>query len=177
MANLFTPNSFIENTDVYDVDVIQELDINSEEFRLFLVRLVQSIRGIRNVVNTTTSGYQVNQETVNGKIFNSSTSSEPVNGWCKELLIGPLANAAGTTPYAHGIDFGTTATAQSSVRLTALYGGASNTTSLSYLPLPYPSATAADVIEVSMDNTNVYITVGKDQSAYDQVYIYIEYIK
>lgn len=80
--------------------------------------------------------------------------------------ITALKNAAGTDTTAHGLTF---------KKLFRVWGIANDPTGGSYLPIPYATATAADIIEISVDNTNISITVGKDMSAYEAD-IHIEYL-
>ena len=52
------PGAFVPLTDIFDSQAIQELDVNSDEFKEFLVRLRQSMNNIAMVLNIKDSGYQ-----------------------------------------------------------------------------------------------------------------------
>ncbi len=169
--------SFLPTTDVYDVASIYNIDITSDEFKLFLVRLRQSINNIAIVVNTCENGYYPLIEMINGQLFfpnpslNSTTDSIPYRSVFRITInFGALPNT-GTTSVAHGINFTSTYTA------TRIYGAATDTTGLNYIPLPYASPTAANNIELSVDGTNVNITTGSNRSNFNVSYVVLEYIK
>lgn len=170
--------SFLPTTDVYDVESIYTLDINSEEFKLFLVRLRQSINNVALVVNNCETGYFPLFEIMNGQIFfpnpslNSTTSQLPVYRQVFRTTInfGALPNT-GTTSVAHGIDFTNT------YSITHIYGAATDPVGLTYIPLPYTSPTAANNIELYADGTNVNIITGSNRSNYTTTYVILEYIK
>lgn len=171
--------AFLPTTDIFDRPLIDEIDINSQEFKDFLVRLYQTTNNIANVVNIKDSGFYVETEFVNGQIWfpnkslNSKTSQAPDyrQVFRKVIDFGALKNAAGNTPIAHGI------TITNNLTFTRIYGTTSNTAGSLYRPIPYASATANEIIELWVDATNVNITVGKDQSAYTTCYVILEYIK
>lgn len=172
------PGAFVPTTDVFDTSAIYSLDVNSKEFKEFLVRLRQSINNIALSLNIRDAGYYVQTEFVNGQAFfpdptlSSTTASTPVfrQVFRKVVNFGALPTTT-TKTVAHGIDITTTFT------FTRIYATASDTTGLTYLPIPYASATTADIIELDVDATNVNITTGKDQTAYDTCYVVLEYIK
>jgi len=86
----------------------------------------------------------------------------------KYFEIGALPAVAGTSTTAHGLNIN---------RTVSIYGTADKiTTPTSYLPLPYASSTAADIIELYLDKDNIYIVVGKDMSAYS-ARVYIKFIE
>ena len=84
--------------------------------------------------------------------------------------MGALKNA-GTTQQPHKIAF------NSGFTVTRMYGAASDTTDLTYIPIPYSSATLLDNIEMNADATNVYFITAADYSSYNISYAVIEYIK
>src|SRR5678815_1473821 len=115
--NNLGPGAFLPTTDVYDTQAIYELDIKSEDFKEFLVRLRQSTNNIALVVNIKDSGYYVLTEFVNGQAFfpnpllSSTTQQAPVfrQVFRKVINFGALPNA-GTKSVAHGIDINSTFT-------------------------------------------------------------------
>ena len=172
------PGSFIPTTDVYDVSIIYSLDINSKEFKEFLVRLRQSINTIALALNTKDSAYYVQEEFVNGQVFfpnpalSSTTQAVPVLRQDYRIVInfGALPNNA-TKSVPHGL------TITSDFSFTRIYAVASNTTGMSYIPIPYSSTTAGDVIELNVDAVNVNITTHSNKTAYTITYVILEYIK
>lgn len=171
------PGSFVPITDVFDVSTIQDLDINSAEFKEFLVRVRQNINDIAMVLNTKNSGYYYQQEFVDGNIFfpNPSLSSTtpqaptPRQEYRKVINFGALPNTT-SKAVAHGITFNANTT------VTRLYASATDP-STSYIPIPYASPTLANNIELSMDGTNVTITTGSDRTGYTICYVVIEYLQ
>jgi hypothetical protein len=129
------------------------------------------------VLNTKDTGYYPLTEFVCGQLYfpdptlTSASTTTPVwrQVFRKVINFGALPNTA-TKTVAHGI----TITATTS--FTRIYGVATDP-STSFLPLPYSSATANDVIEVWVDATNVNIKVGKDRSGYTTCYVVLEYLK
>ena len=172
--------AFLPTTSVWDVSEIYSVDVNSEEFKELLVRLYQNLNNISLAINAKDTGaYENENEFITGQNFfsdpslTSESTSTPIKRpvFRKVVNFGALKNAAGTTSVAHNIPV------TSEYTFTRIYGVANDTTGNSYLPIPYATATAADVIELDVDATNVNITVGKDQSAFATTYVVLEYIK
>lgn len=170
--------AFLPTTDVFDRSVIDTIDINSPEFKDFLVRLYQTTNNIANAVNIRDAGYYIQDEFVNGQVWfentalSSTTSQAPEyrQVWRKVINFGALPNTA-TKTVAHGI------TMTDDYTFTRIYGAASDTTGHTYLPIPFAHATVANIIELSVDATNVSITTGINRAAYDTCYVVLEYIK
>lgn len=83
------------------------------------------------------------------------------------IEIGTLPAIAGTLTVAHGLKIN---------RTFRIFGTADNTTAGSYLPLPFVSSISADIVSLSLDSTNVILTIGKDMSAYS-ARVCIEFIE
>lgn len=170
--------AFLPTTDVFDRSTIAAMDVQSPEFKDFLVRLYQRTNEIALAINIRDAGFYVEEEFINGqqwfqnKALTSKSSQSPQmrQVYRKVIDAGALPGAAGTQTTAHEIGITT------SYSFTRIYGAASDTTALEYLPIPYATATANDIIELSVDDTNVYVTVGKDRSSFDTCYIVLEYI-
>lgn len=172
------PGAFVPTTDNYDVQTIYNLNVNSREFKEFLVRLRQSINNIAMVLNIKDSGYYPLQEFVNGQVFfpdptlSSSTPTAPVfrQVFRKIINFGGLPNT-GTTSVAHGL------TITSGFTFTRIYACASDITGSDYIPIPYASPTDASNIELRVDATDVIITTGSDRTAFTVCYVVLEFIK
>lgn len=168
---------FIPTTDVYDVSALQEIDVNSQEFKYFLVRLRQSINNAALAINLKDSGYYVPTEFINGQVYfpnpglSSTTAQSPTyrQVFRKVIDFGALPDTASKS-VAHGII--TTA----AYSFTRIYATASDTTAQSYIPIPYASTTGDD-IELSVDATNVTITTLSDRTSFDVCYVVVEYLK
>lgn len=175
--NQLGPGAFLPTTDIFDVSRIYELDVNSQEFKEFLVRLRQSINDIALVVNVKDSGYYFDQEFVNGQAYfpnpslSSTTSQNPVPRQVFRTVVnfGALPDTASKS-VAHNL------TIDSNFSFTRIYGTATNP-STSFIPIPYASPTGANAIEISVDATNVTITTGSNRTAYTTTYVVLEYIK
>lgn len=126
----------------------------------------KDLNKISLVLATKQSGYYSSLEYGSGAtIFPEDNGGNPAK--CKYFEIGALPAAAGTSTTAHDLVF---------TRTVRIYGTVDDATSGISLPLPYPSSTAADIVELYIDNTNIYIIVGKDMSSYD-ARVYIEFIE
>lgn len=169
--------AFAPTTNVWDTTELENIDVTKPEFKELLIRLYQNINLICEVLNIKDSGYYYTTEFVNGQQFfpnpalNSGTSSSPIARpvFRQVVNFGSLPNAT-TKSVAHGI----TVTARTT--LTRLYAASTNTSALSYVPIPYASA-SNDNIELYMDATNVNITTNSNWSAYTITYVIIEYLK
>lgn len=171
--------SFLPTTDVYDVASIYNIDVNSDEFKLFLVRLRQSINNVSLVVNACDTGYYPLIEILNAQLFfpdpalSSKTAQLPTYRQVFRIVVnfGELPDTA-TKSVAHGI--GPTST----YSFTRIYATASDTTApLNYIPIPYASNTAGASIELNVDATNVNITTGSNRTNFNICYVILEYIK
>ena len=167
---------FVPTTNVWDVDRIKDIDVNKPEFRELLVRLYQNINNICLVLNLKDSALYFDQEFINGQVLfpNPNTINAPIEGRQIFRLVvnfGPLPNT-GTISIPHNLYV------SGSYSFTRIYGVTTNPTSLSFLPIPYSSASSvANNIELSVDSVNVNITTGSNQSAYTTTYVILEYVK
>ena len=175
--------AFLPTTDVFDRSAIQALDVNSPEFKDFLVRLYQTTNNIANAVNIRDAGYYPLTEFINGQLWfedptlNSGSTQTPEyrQVWRKVFNMGALPSAAGSPTTAnHGIAIDTNTT------FTRIYGTATNTTAPGFgaIPIPYVHATAANTLRLDITATQIIITSGgANYSAYDTCYVVLEYIK
>lgn len=170
--------SFVQTTNVWDVSQIAEVDVTSPEFKELLVRLYQNINLIAINLNSRDAGYYTTNEFVNGQLWfpnpalSSQTGTYPANRQVlrKVINFGALPNA-GTKAVAHNIPI------TAGYTFTRIYGTASDTTGLNYIPLPYASPTLVNNIELKVDGTNVTVITGSNRSNFNVAYIILEYIK
>lgn len=177
---------YVNTTQVWDVvSRVQGMDVNSPEFKELLVRMYMDINRIALAVNQKESGYYVlaPREFVDGNQWfsnpslNSTTEKVPAlrNEFRTVLNVGALPNGpvnpVKTVPHNIPVNSGFT--------FTRIYGVASDTTGLIYIPLPFASPTLTDAIELKVTATNVLITVDvtKNYSNYTTCYIVLEYLK
>ena len=159
-------------SNVLDVSRLENLDPKSPEFKSFLTSLTENVNNILLAVNAKDIGIYDSKETLAGQsYFDDTDKQEQRPVYRKVIDFGTLKNAAGTTSVAHGLDD------TWPYKFTRIYGATSDLTNKIYLPIPYATATAADVIEISVDATNVKITVGKDRSSFTTTYVVLEFLE
>ena len=164
--------AYVPNTYVWDVAQIQQLDINSAEFKELLVRLYQNLSAMATVVNIKDSAYYGLAEFVNSQLFfpnpslNSTTTVTADWRNVTRLVInfGALPNTA-TKSVAHGL------TPTASWTFTHINATASDTTGKNYLPIPSTQA------NLTVNATNVNITTTANLTNYNVCYVVLEYLK
>lgn len=171
MANQKTNSSLVPLTLIWDVARVQQVDVNSKEFKELLVRMYQYINSIAIALNDKDAGFYMLQEFVNGKQFfpNPAIRAQQNRSVFRQVVnFGTLPNTA-TKSVPHNIPI------TSEVSITE-FSGAATDPSTSFIPLPYASVTGDD-IELFMDATNVNVKTASDRTAYTTCYIVIEYLK
>ena len=166
---------FIPTTTLFDVSEIQEIDVNSEQFKELLVRLYQTVNNIALATNLKETGYYLTQEFVTGGVyFNAANNFNLLRPIYRTVVNFGALPAAGTKTVAHGIPAVTNA-----FSFVKLYAVSTDPTSVTFIPIPYVSASSVtDNLEIYADATNVYIiTGGTDYSAYTTTYVVLEYLK
>ena len=169
--------SFVPTTNVWDIQQLQDLPIDPG-LKELLVRLYQNINNIAVSLNTRDAGYYFTQEFINGQIYfpdpnlNSSTIQNPINRQVYRTVVNCEALPNTTTiSVPHNVDV------VDGYSFTRIYGTATDPIGLTFIPIPYASATLINNIELSIDQTNVNITTGIDYSSYTTTYVVLEYIK
>ena len=169
---------FIPTTQLWDTNEIYQSNIGNEQLKELLVKLYQNLNRMALSVNAKESGYYDTLEFLTSQQFfsdpalNSAGTQVPDfrQTHRKVINFGALLDTAAKN-VAHGISVDV------NTIFTRIYGVANDPAGLSYLPLPYASPTAANNIELSVDNTNVTITTGIDRTAYTITYVILEWIK
>jgi hypothetical protein len=170
--------SFVPTTNVWDISEIYQIEDMKPEFRELLIRLYQNLNLMALSLNTRDAAYYNTNEFVNGQLYfpnpalSSQTTTNPTFRQVLRMVInfGALPNT-GTTTVAHNIPI------NSQYTFTRIYGAASDTTGLHYIPLPYASPVLANNIELSVDATNVIVTTGSNRSNFNITYIVLEYLR
>lgn len=178
MANQGDYGTYVNSTINFDVSQLHSVDVTKPEFKELLVRLYQNVNNIISALNKKDSGFYMLTENVCSQLFfsdpalSSTTQEYPINRqvFRKVINFGQLPNTA-TKTVAHGITF------NNQYKLTRIYGAASATVGLNYIPLPYASPVLVNNIELRADANNVYVTTGNNRTNFDECYIVIEYIK
>lgn len=176
MANGFIPNQFentglyIGTTDVWEVSRLEEIDVNSQEFKLLLVRLYQNINNIATALNLKDSAYYVNQQFLNGQKFFPALVTTP-NAYrvAYRFVVNTGALGAGVTTVAHTLPIDV------NWQFTRIYGVGSNTATLNYYPIPFAGA-AGTFISVIVNATNVVINNGSGVT-FDKSLVVLEFLK
>lgn len=147
-----------------------------EEARPFMV---EQLKKISNAINIREIGWFLDEELLSGKAFipgvqslaDLSTSQVFRQVLRKVINFGPLP-AAGTKSVPHGIDF------TNNFTLTFMCAAATDPVGLIAFPIPYcDPGLLADGVDLTMDATNVNITVGVNRSAFTRCFVTIEYLQ
>jgi hypothetical protein len=181
MATAQNYGVFAPTTNVWDVSQINNIEGLKPELKELLVRLYQNLNIMSLVLNAKDTGYYNTQEIVNSQQWfpNPLLSSAPTmtsTAIFRPVLrtvinFGALPNAAAKTARHHIF-------CSSQTTFTRIYATASDTTGLTYIPIPYASTTAvANNIEIKVDNTNVTITTAANYSNYNVCYVVLEYLQ
>jgi len=161
---------FVPTTNVWDISQVQEIDVNSAEFKELMVRLYQNISNIATALNKKVTGYHINQEFVNGKLYFNPNSANPQDyrpGFIITINTGALG--AGATAINHNLAVTNT------WQWMAIYGAATNTGTLIGYPLPFAGA-AGNNIEVSVTSTQILINNNSGITFTDSA-VTLEYVK
>ena len=164
--------SYVQQTPLFELNRLQEVNVNSDEFKLLLVQLFQQVNNICVVLNNKDSGFYVPQEFLTGSYLQNplapSDPSQQRQIFRFTLFTGTIN--PGVNVYAHGL------TITATWAFVKGQGMATDNTGGNYYPLPWPSAAGATNIEVKVDNTNVTIT-NNSGITFNQGYIPFEYVK
>jgi len=168
---------FLSTNTLLDPSQITDMDVNSNNFKDFLINLVKTINEISSVVNIKDSGKYELSEFITGQILypdpatDSTTTTPPTYRpiYRKVFFFDALANN-GTVEQLHNI------TIDNNVNF-LMIRGAANDPGTSFIPLPYASKTDSENIAVYLDSTKIYITTGDDRTGYTDVKVVVLYTK
>ena len=165
---------FVPTTQAWDISTVPMGEqLKGDELRELIVRLYQNLNTTALVVNRKESSYYpLNQDFITGAQYfpDPAGTSNVLRSVIRTVVnIGALPNT-GVKNVAHNITF------NSSSMLTRLYGAATDTTGLNYIPLPYASTVLANSVELSVNNANVVITTGSNRSNFNLCTVVIEYL-
>lgn len=145
------------------------IDFTGDE-SIFKETLTSSFRKVANTVNSKTGGLYQPQELSNSEqFFTPSNPQKQRNVYRMTVDFGVLPNNT-TKSVPHGINF------TSEFTLTKAYGASTDADSLLYIPLPYASATGAN-IELLITASQVTIITNSNRSNFIITYVVIEYCK
>jgi len=147
-----------------------------EEARPFIV---EQLKRMANAVNIREIGWFLDEELLSGKAFipgsesmqDLSTSQVFRQVLRKVVDFGALP-AAGTKSVPHGISF------TDNFTLVQMFAAATDPVAFIAFPIPYADPTGlTNAVALTMDDTNVNITVGVDRSAFTRCFVTIEYLQ
>jgi len=96
--------SFVQQTPIFDVSRLYEVEVGSPEFKELIVRLAHQTNNISLVLNNKQSGYYLLEEFITGNNYFNTTSSNQLllrPEFAKTFNIGALG--AGVTNTAHNL--------------------------------------------------------------------------
>jgi protein involved in ribonucleotide reduction len=138
---------------------------DSEQLR---ITLTEKLQRMIEALNDKDIGQYNTVELLCGQLyFTDGNPGKYRHVYRKVVDFGALPNA-GTKNVAHGITW------SANTRFTRIYGTSTQPSSRS-IPLPYVDTTAGNVIELSVDTTNVQIITAANYTAYTDTYIVLEY--
>jgi hypothetical protein len=167
---------FLPSTYIFDVAELNQVDVNSPQFKELLVRLYMFISNMNTMLNLKETGQYQLQELLNSQQWfidpqtNSPSNPQSRFDFRTTVLCGALPNT-GTSVTPHNIGF------TDQFTITRLYGAATDHTGLNYINLSYASPVPANNIELRADGTNVYITTGSNRTNFDYSLVVLEYLK
>lgn len=182
MANRAEFGAFVSTTNVWDVSQLYAVEVTDPAFKELLVRLYQNVNNIALLLNLKDTGYYDTSEFVNSQSWFPNPAIAAMSPtlpyitsdfrqvYRKVINFGQLPNT-GATAVPHMIPINNAYT------FTRIYGTASDTTGLNYIPIPYASPVLVNNIELKVDATNVTIITGSNRSNFNITYVILEYIK
>lgn len=139
-----------------------------EDPEMLRITLTEKLQRMIEALNDKDIGQYNTVELLNGQLFFTDGNPGKYRHVFRKVVdFGALPNA-GTKNVAHGITW------SANTRFTRIYGTSTQPSSRS-IPLPYVDTTAGNVIELSVDATNVQIITAANYTAYTDTYIVLEY--
>jgi len=168
MANDNDTSTLVQTNSVIDISQIRTSSLTTEELRKILLGLSEDINTILLNLNSKENGLYEQIEQITGQSYfnNDSNYGRPV--YRRVIDFGALPNTASKSVN-HGLD------SSWAYKFTRILAVSSDSTNKKYIPIPYASSTSADIVELSVDSSNVIITTGKDRTSFDTTYVVLEY--
>jgi len=162
---------FVPTTNVWEIGLLQSVNVNSPEFKELLVRLYQNVNNIAVSLNLKESGYYIQEEFVTGaQYYNPANSNQLVLRGEFRKTFETGAVGAGVTNIAHGLTIGAT------WNFTQIWGVLNDNIGNNYYPLPWASAGGATNIELRVTAVNIVITNNSGVNFTDGKVV-LEYLK
>ena len=157
---------------------LEGMDINSPEFRQFIVILTNTVNDICMAINDKEAGYFSTYEFLTGKrlypdpALNAYTEEQPYRAGIFRKCFRyttPLPNAA-AVPVAHGLAM------DANWKTIDLWGTTFDSTAHQWLKLPF-AGSGADAIDLYADFTHIYIKTQSNRNSCTFTNLVIEYTK
>lgn len=171
-SNTTNFGSYLPTTYIYDVTDIQNIDVNSDEFKELIVRLYLNINSILKSLNDKDTGLYLTTVFQTGQQFFNQTNAYDQNRPIFRTVVnfGALPNTT-TKSVAHNIpNLGTT---WSIVRLDC------QATNPNTIAVDVPGFDPSDItkpMNIWFDATNVTVQTTSNMSAYTTTWVIIEFI-
>jgi hypothetical protein len=182
----FDGGLFLQTTTAYDDDTIQHLDVNSEAFKQFMIKLRENIGEIYKALNLKDTGIYSPNEFVCGKTYPPNpaliptSAKKPIKRMVTRksfIILGGLA--VGPNVYPHGINITLPAVSQWSA--TFIDGTACDTTNRVYYKIPHLDPAGKNIC-IEINNNNIVLTVldplgtGIGYPTFTTIYICVEFL-
>lgn len=147
-----------------------------EEARPFLV---EQLKRLATAVNIREIGWFLDEELLSGKAFipginalSTRSNSQVYRQVLRKVIDFGALPAAGTKSVMHGINF------DNNLTVTFLGAYATDPVNLVGFPIPYADPVAlVNAVDLTIDATNVNITVGINRSTFTRCFVTIEYLQ
>lgn len=164
---------YLPTTNVWDIQKINSVNVNSSDFKELLVNIYQNLNNISLAVNARDNGMYFTQELVDNQQWFSPINSTIVStqrfNYRTTINFGALP-VSGTKSVPHNINVTNT------LSWTRIYATTTDQTGLKGIPIPYVDL-AGNNIQIDVDSTNVNISTSFDYSNYTITYVVLEYLK
>lgn len=172
----FLPNQrqntgfFVPTTGSFDIQQLQEVNVNTPEFKQLLVRLYETVNTIALAVNAKDTAYYPEEEfNTGGILFNGNIAQALQQPQIFRRRVTTGALGAGVKNVAHGLN------PTAIWRAVAIYGAATDSTGPTFWPLPFAGVGVGN-ISVTIGATNVTIN-NNSGSTFTDSYVIFLYVK
>jgi hypothetical protein len=160
----FSSDQPLLSNQLSDFDIPENFDDFSDVFEREHKRVIDT-------VNTKEGGLYLLQESATfQQYFNEVDPQSNRNVYRKVINFGSLPNAT-TKRVPHNVALTSTA------RITRMYGGSTDPSTIQFKPLPFSSPTLINNVTLEADQTDIIITTGADLSAFRFTTVVFEYTK
>lgn len=159
---------FLPIVPLFDVGDLQD----ETQSRELIIRLTQTINDVIRNLNLKDTGIYDQNEYFNGQTWfpNINLLESPERQVVRLVVNTGMLPNTGVLSVPHGI------APTNLYTFTRIYGAASDTTDLRYIPLPFTSTILADNIQLDVDAVNVNITTAINYNAFNFSYVVLEFL-